>query len=67
MPRLPASIVGSIRVRTKHLGHKKKLFDIGTNTARNQYFMADGKKTSVEDFFKQSMSNFAHPVIDLDY
>ena len=54
MPRLPPSIVGSIKVRTQHLGHKKKLFGIGTTTARNQFLTVDGKKKSVEQYFKES-------------
>ena len=54
MPRLDKSLVGSIKVRTQHLGHKKKLFSIGTNTARNQFLMVDGKKKSVEQYFKES-------------
>lgn len=58
MPTLPASIVGSIQVRTRHLGHKKKLFAIGTNTARNQHFVVDGNKTTVENYFKKSQSIF---------
>ncbi len=56
MPTLHSSIVGSIQVRTRHLGHKKRLHAIGTNTARNQHFTVDGVKTTVENYFKKSKS-----------
>jgi len=52
MPSLPEKIAKSIKVRTLHLGHKKKLFKVMTTSARNTYFDKDGKKTSVEDYFK---------------
>jgi len=72
MPRLPSSVVGSIRVKTRHLGHKKKLFAIGTNTARNQQITVDGERISVEEFFKRRHNQtleHAHdlPVVCLGY
>ena len=66
LPRLPSSVVGSIRVTTRHLGHKKKLFAIGTNTARDQQITVDGEKMSVEEFFKQSKSIWTIAVIRID-
>lgn len=54
MPRLPSNVVGSIRVKTRHLGHTKKLFAIGTKTARDQQITVDGERLSVEKYFKQS-------------
>jgi len=52
MPSLPEKMAKSIKVRTLHLGFKKKLFKVMTTSARNTYFEKDGKKISVEDYFK---------------
>ncbi|KAF9530114.1 argonaute-like protein [Crepidotus variabilis] len=53
MPTLPKAMVKSIRVKTLHLGYKKKLFAIGTTSARNTFFDCEelGGKTSVEQYF----------------
>jgi len=53
---IPPGVLGSIKVRTKHLGHKKKLFEIGAKSARNEMIMVDGEKMSVEQYFKRSKS-----------
>ena len=50
MPSLPEKMAKSIKVRTLHLGYKK--FKVMTTSARTTYFDKDGKKTSVEDYFK---------------
>jgi hypothetical protein len=56
MPTLPKSLVKSIHVRTLHLGYKKKLFAIGTSSARNQKFDCAelGGMISVEQYFSKS-------------
>jgi eukaryotic translation initiation factor 2C len=53
---LPAGVLGSIKVRTRHLGHKKKLVKMGTRSARNEMIMVDGERMSVEQYFKRSKS-----------
>ncbi|KAJ3494420.1 hypothetical protein NLJ89_g10812 [Agrocybe chaxingu] len=55
MPTLPPSMVKSIRVRTKHLGHTKKLLAIGSKSARNEFFNCEelGGKVSVEQYFER--------------
>lgn len=55
MPSLPDKMVKSIKVRTSHLGYKKKLYRIMTTSARDTFFEKDGKKISVEDYFKTGM------------
>jgi len=56
MPTLPKGIVKSIRVRTLHLGYRKKLLAIGSTSARNTYFDCAemGGKVSVEQYFAKS-------------
>ncbi|KAF9443073.1 argonaute-like protein [Macrolepiota fuliginosa MF-IS2] len=55
MPTLPPKMVKSIKVRTKHLGHKKKLYQVMSTSARNTYFLdKDKRKISVEQFFKST-------------
>ncbi len=56
MPTLPKSMVKSIRVKTLHLGHKKKLNAIGNTPARNTFFDCEefGGKISVEKYFQRS-------------
>ena len=44
---LPPDVLGSIKVRMKHLGHKKKLIKMGAKSARNEKIMVDGEKMSV--------------------
>lgn len=64
MPSLPKSLVRSIHVRTLHLGYKKKLFAIGTSSARNQKFDCAefGGMISVEQYFlKKYNKKLAHP------
>jgi eukaryotic translation initiation factor 2C len=58
MPTLPKSMVKSIRVKTLHLGYKKKLNAIGNNSARNTYFDCEefGGRVSVETYFQRSES-----------
>jgi hypothetical protein len=58
MPTLSRAMIRSIKVRTKHLNHRKKLEAIGTTTARNTFFDCQefGGKTSVEQYFKKSRS-----------
>jgi eukaryotic translation initiation factor 2C len=53
---LPPSVLGSIKVRTRHLGHKKKLFKMGMKSARSEMIMVDGERMSVEHYFKRSKS-----------
>ena len=55
MPTLPDKMVKSIKVRTQHLNHKKKLFQIMPTSARDTFFEKDKKMVSVEDHFKSSM------------
>ena len=52
----PPDALGSIKVRTKHLGHKKKLIKMGAKSARNEIIRVDSKRMSVEQYFKQSKS-----------
>lgn len=66
MPRLPFSVVGSIRVKTRHLGHTKKLFAIGTKTAQDQQITVDEERISVEKYFKQSKSIWSVPPVRID-
>jgi len=49
-------MIRSIKVRTTHLNHRKKLKAIGKTTARNTYFECKefGGRISVEAFFKKS-------------
>ena len=56
MPTLPKSMVKSIRVKTLHLGHKKKLNAIGNKSARETFFDCEefGGKISVEKYFQRS-------------
>jgi len=58
MPTLPKAMIKSISVRAKHLGYKKKLFAIGTTSARNTYFDCEefNGKISVEQYFLKSKS-----------
>lgn len=73
MPTLPKAMVRSIRVRTLHLKHRKKLNDIGTTSARNTFFNCEefGGRISVENFFKRKygINQLKHaadlPVVDL--
>ncbi|KAH6866211.1 QDE2 protein [Coprinopsis sp. MPI-PUGE-AT-0042] len=55
MPTLSKAMIRSIRVRTLHLKHRKKLNDIGTTSARNTFFFCQeyGGQISVENFFKR--------------
>ncbi|PFH47142.1 hypothetical protein AMATHDRAFT_7043 [Amanita thiersii Skay4041] len=64
MPTLNKGIVDSIRVKTKHLGYKKKLFHVGTNSARNQKFHCEefGGEISVENYFDRKYKiKLRHP------
>ena len=56
MPTLSKAMIRSIKVRTLHLNHRKKLLAIGTTTARNTFFPSPeyGGNISVEQFFKKS-------------
>jgi len=56
MPTLPKAMVKSIKVKTLHLGYKKKLNAIGTNTARNTSFNCEefGGRITVESYFQKS-------------
>ncbi|EAU83532.1 QDE2 protein [Coprinopsis cinerea okayama7 len=72
MPTLPKAMIKSIKVKTLHLKHKKKLNDIGTTTARATYFQCEefGGKISVEQFFRKKYNiTLKHaadlPVVDL--
>jgi hypothetical protein len=58
MPTLSKAMIRSIKVRTLHLNHRKKLTAIGTTTARNTFFPCAeyGGNISVEQFFKKSES-----------
>jgi hypothetical protein len=53
---LPPDVLGSIKVRTKHLGHKKRLIKMGAKSARNEIIRVDGERMSVEQYFKRSKS-----------
>ncbi|KAJ2936747.1 hypothetical protein H1R20_g354, partial [Candolleomyces eurysporus] len=55
MPTLSKAMIRSIKVRTLHLHHRKKLTAIGTTTARNTFFPCAeyGGNISVEQFFKK--------------
>ncbi|KIL63066.1 hypothetical protein M378DRAFT_193040 [Amanita muscaria Koide BX008] len=65
MPTLPPSIANSIKVKTKHLKHRKKLFKIGTTTARNTFFKCSeygDVNLSVEQYFQRKYSiKLKHP------
>ncbi|KAH6904888.1 QDE2 protein [Coprinopsis sp. MPI-PUGE-AT-0042] len=72
MPTLSKAMIRSIRVRTLHLKHRKKLNDIGTTSARNTFFPCQeyGGQISVENFFKRKYNiQLRHaadlPVVDL--
>ncbi|KAJ7074810.1 argonaute-like protein [Mycena amicta] len=72
MPSLPKAYAKSIKVKTKHLGHRKPIKAIGTTSARNTFFDCEefGGRISVEQYFlkKYKMKlNHAHdlPVIDI--
>ncbi|KAF6752684.1 QDE2 protein [Ephemerocybe angulata] len=72
LPTLSKAMIRSIKVRTLHLHHRKKLNAIGTTTARNTFFDCQefGGKTSVEQFFKKKYKiTLKHPtdlpVVDL--
>lgn len=53
---LPRGFVGKVRVRTQHLGHKKRLFDLDPTPAdRKKFDCAEfGGMISVTQFFKKS-------------
>ncbi|KAK2467586.1 hypothetical protein APHAL10511_000441 [Amanita phalloides] len=54
MPNMSFDMINSLKVKMKHLGHTKRLFKIGDKSARDQFFTdKDGKKISVEGYFKQ--------------
>ncbi|KAM6499862.1 argonaute-like protein [Amanita muscaria] len=65
MPTLPPSIANSIKVKTRHLKHRKKLFKIGTTTARNTFFKCSEYgdiNLSVEQYFQRKYSiKLKHP------
>ena len=56
MPTLPEAMIKGITVKTKHLGHKRKLHAIGTTPARTTYFDCEefGGKISVDQYFVKS-------------
>ena len=56
MPTLPKGMVKSLKVKTRHLGHKKKVLAIGTRSARNTFFDCPelGGQVSVEVYFSKS-------------
>ena len=62
MPTLPKAMVKSIKVKTLHLGYKKKLNAIGTLSARKTTFDCEefGGRVTVEVYFQKSKfeSNF---------
>lgn len=56
LPTLSEEMKNSIKVRTRHLGHKKRIKAIGTTSARRTRFDCKefGGKISVEDYFARS-------------
>jgi len=56
MPTLPKDMVKSIKVKTLHLGHRKKLNAFSTTSARDTFFDCPelGGKVSVEEYFTKS-------------
>jgi hypothetical protein len=56
MPTLPKAMVKSIKVKTLHLGYRKKLNAIGTTTARKTTFDCEeyGGRITVETYFQKS-------------
>lgn len=56
MPTLPKAMVKSIKVKTLHLGYRKKLNAIGNTTARRTSFDCEelGGRVTVETYFKKS-------------
>lgn len=72
MPTLPKQMVKSIKVKTKHLGHRKPLKAIGTTSARNTYFDCEqfGGRISVEQYFVKAYNRKLRypvelPVVDI--
>ncbi|KAF8907085.1 argonaute-like protein [Gymnopilus junonius] len=76
MPTLPKGLSRNLKVKTLHLGHKKKVNAIGTTSARNTFFECEelagpGGKVSVEQYFAKKYPNLKlkHaadlPVIDV--
>lgn len=72
LPTLPKAMVKSIKVKTLHLGYKKKLNAIGTEPARTTFFNCEelGGKVSVEVYFLKKYKiklNHPHdlPVVDV--
>lgn len=53
---LPRSLLKSMRVKTLHLGYKKKLNAIGSTSARTTFFDCEelGGRVSVETYFLKS-------------
>jgi len=65
MPSLPKGLVKSIKVKTLHLGYKKKLLSVGLTSARNTHFDCEefGGRISVEQYFqKKYKRTLRHPV-----
>jgi len=56
MPTLPQSMVNALKVKTTHLGYRKKLLAVGTQSPRNLFFDCAefGGKISVEQYFLKS-------------
>ena len=56
MPNLPKAMVKSIKIKTLHLGYKKKLNAIGNLSARKMAFDCQeyGGRITVENYFKKS-------------
>ena len=56
MPTLPQSMVNALKVKTTHLGYRKKLQAVGTQSPRNFFFDCAelGGKVSVEQYFLKS-------------
>jgi eukaryotic translation initiation factor 2C len=56
LPTLSEEMTNSIKVRTRHLGHKKRIKAIGATSARRTRFDCEefGGKILVEDYFKRS-------------
>jgi eukaryotic translation initiation factor 2C len=57
---VPKSFKDKLKVRTKHLGHKKAVKAIGTTSASQTFFNCEefGGRTSVAEYFRRSMSGF---------
>lgn len=56
LPSLPSRFVKSLKVRTRHLGHKKPVKRISSQSAAKTFFDCEelGGKVSVETYFKKS-------------